>query len=203
MHKKIVPVMILGGLTWLVVSETDKAVTSATPVTQKEFNYHTDTLYVNMQDVMLNCLQGKQAQKVVEAEELKYSELAQKEQQRMMTIKNDIDTKGSLLNMDERRKLENEFATLQRDFQNKVQDWRNELQYTMQRETDAMIKDIEQASKILAENADKSVVVDAPTGRVLYLREDRNSTHDMVALLDNQYTMKLAHNKDTSKTVKA
>lgn len=196
MHKKIVPVMVFGSLVWFVISETDRAVTTPVAVTQKEFNYHTDTLYVNMQDVMVNCLQGKQAQKVVEAEEIKYTELAQKEQQRIVALDNDIKTKGSLLNVDERRKMENEFVTLQRDFQNKMQDWKNELQYTMQRETDAMIKEIEQASKILAQNSDKAVVVDAPTGRVLYLRDDRNSTNDMIALLDNQYSMKFAHNKD-------
>jgi uncharacterized membrane protein YkoI len=61
-----------------------------------------------------------------------------------------------------------------------------------------MVKDIEQAAKVLAENANKAVVVDAPTGRILYLRDDRNSTNDLVALLDNQYTMKLAQ-KDHGK----
>lgn len=203
MRKKILPVVVLSSLTWFVISEIDRAVTAPVCVTQKELNYHTDTLYVNMQEVMGNCLQGKQAQKLVETEEIKYTELAQKEQQRMMSLDNDIRTKGSLLNADERRKMETEFATLERDFKNKMQDWRNELQYTMQSETDKMIKEIEQAAKILAENNDKAVVKDVPTGRVLYLRDDRNSTNDMIALLDNQYTMKFAHSKDTPKAIKA
>jgi Skp family chaperone for outer membrane proteins len=115
-----------------------------------------------------------------------------------MQLKNELETQGSMLSADARRKVEKEFADLQRDYQNKVQDWRSELQYTMQRETDAMVKDIEQAAKVLAENANKAVVVDAPTGRILYLREDRSSTNDLVALLDNQYTMKLAQ-KDHGK----
>jgi Skp family chaperone for outer membrane proteins len=199
MYKKVLPLLALGSVGLFIFTETDKTI-AVEPISVKttEFNYYSDTLFVNMQDAMLASLQGKQAQKVVETEEMKYAELAQKDQQRLMQLKNELETQGSMLSADARRKVEKEFADLQRDYQNKVQDWRSELQYTMQRETDAMVKDIEQAAKVLAENANKAVVVDAPTGRILYLREDRSSTNDLVALLDNQYTMKLAQ-KDHGK----
>ncbi len=199
MYKKILPVLVLGGVGLFIFTETDKTVAlDPTSLKTTEFNYYSDTLFVNMQDAMLNSLQGKQAQKVVEGEEMKYAELAQKDQQKLMQLKNELETQGTMLSMDARRKVEKEFSDLQRDYQNKVQDWRSELQYTMQRETDMMVKDIEQAAKVLAENANKAVVVDAPTGRILYLRDDRNSTNDLVALLDNQYTMKFAK-KDNEK----
>lgn len=199
MYKRTLPLFVLGSVGLFICTETDKTV-SVDPTTLKttEFNYYSDTIFVNMQDAMLSSLQGKQAQKVVETEEMKYAEIAQKEQQKMMGIKNELETQGTMLSADARRKLEKEFADLQRDYQNKVQDWRGDLQYTMQRETDAMVKDIEKAAKVLAENANKAVVIDAPTGRILYLRDDRNSTNDLVALLDNQYTMKLAQ-KDNGK----
>lgn len=199
MYKKALPLLALGTVGLFIFTETDKSV-SVEPTSLKttEFNYYSDTLFVNMQDAMLSSVQGKQAQKVVENEEMKYAEIAQKEQQRIMGIKNELDTQGSMLSADARRKLEKELADSQRGYQIKVQDWREELQFTMQKETDVMVKDIEQAAKVLAENANKAVVVDAPTGRILYLRDDRNSTNDLVALLDNQYTMKLAK-KDNEK----
>jgi len=189
MLKKILPVVVCGSLALCIVSEMDKNVSMVQPVMPKKI-YGSDTMYVNMQEAMMKSMQGKQAQKVVESEEVRYADLAQKEQQRMMNIKNDLDTKGSMLNMDERRKMENEFNGLQRDYQNKIQDWRNELQYAMQRETDTMIKEIEQAAKTLAINEKKELVVDVPTGRILYINEDRDNTDDLIALLDNQYMQK-------------
>lgn len=204
MYKKTLSLLALGGIGLFVFTETEKSAVTPQPVKTTEFNYYSDMIFVNMQDAMLNSLQGKQAQDVVGKEELKYAELAQREQQKIMQVKNELDTQGTMLSADARRKIEKEFTDLQRDYQNKVQDWKYELQYTMQRETDAMVRDIEQAAKVLAENANKAVVVDAPTGRILYLRDDRNSTNDLVALLDNQYTMKLAqHDRDKQSAVVA
>lgn len=199
MYKKMLPLLAFGGVGLFICTETDKTV-ALDPASLKttEFNYYSDTLYVNMEDAMKNSLHGKQAQKIVDAEKLKYAELAQKEQQKLMQLKNELETQGTMLSMDARRKVEREFADLQRDYQNKVQDWEYELQYTMQRETEAIIKDIELAAKVLAENANKDCVKDVPTGRILYLRDNRNSTNDLVALLDNQYTMKFAK-KDNEK----
>lgn len=171
-----------------VVSEMDKNV-SVQPVSAKK-QQNSDTLYVNMQQAMMESKQGQVAQGVVEAKEKEFAQLAQQDQQRMVTVKNELDTKGSMLNPDERRKLENEFNNLQRDYQGKMQNWRDDLQYVMQRETDVMIEQIQQAAKVLADNEKKDLVVDVPTGRVLFIREDRDSTRDLVTILDNQYMQK-------------
>lgn len=163
-----------------------------------------EILYFNMQDAMMNSAQGKDAQKRVEAEERKYGELAQKEQQRMMQLKNDLDTRATMVNADERRKMEKELADLQRDFQNKMQDWKYEIQYTMQKETEILIKDIEQAASALAQQTGKAAIADTASGRIIYLREDKNSTNDIVAFLDQQYTVKLAqHDKQKQNTIMA
>lgn len=171
-----------------IVSDMDKSVAVQPVVAKKEHN--SDTLYVNMQQAMMESKQGQVAQATVEAKEKEFAQLAQQDQQRMVTLKTDLETKGSMLNADERRKLENEFNSLQRDYQGKMQGWRDDLQYIMQRETDVMIEQIQQAAKILADNAKKDLVVDVPTGRVLFIREDRDSTSDLVTILDNQYMQK-------------
>lgn len=162
-----------------------------------------EVLYIDMQQAMLQSKQGVDAQKMVEAEEKKYGELAQKEQQRMMQMKSDLDAKASMMSADARRKKEKELSDMQRDFQNKMQDWKYELQYTMQRETDAMVKEIEQAAVTLAKNTGKAAVIDAQTGRALYLRDDKNSTGLLISELDKAYTIKLAQKEKEQKAVTA
>ncbi len=200
MYKKTLRVLAVGGICCASLNQAkvEDAPKAVSQVAKKTDINAADMLMVNMQDAMLQCAQGKEAQKIVEAEEKKYAEMAQKEQQRMVSLKNDLETKASMVTADERRKMEKELNELQRGFQGKMKDWQEELQYCMHKETDAMVKEIEQAARTLAENANKAIVVDAPTGRVLYLRDDKNSTSDLVTLLDNQYSIKLAQ-KDQGK----
>ena len=128
-----------------------------------------EVLYVDMQQAMLQSKQGAEAQKLVEAEEKKYAEMAQKAQQDMIKVKTDLDQKASMMSPEARRTQEKKLGDMQRDFQNNMNDWKYELQFTMQRETDAMIKDIEVAAKELGIKAGKKPVFDAQTGRALYL----------------------------------
>ncbi len=206
MYKKILCALVVGsiglvGLTQTKIDEAPKATPQATKKTELDY---VDIIFVNMQDAMLQCAQGKDAQKVVEAEEKKYAEMAQKEQQRMMQLKNELDTKATMVTADERRRMEKELNELQRGFQGKMKDWQEELQYCMHKETDLMVKEIEEAARTLAQNLDKAAVIDAPTGRVLYLRDDQNSTPGLVTLLDQQYTIKLTQKDNhTQSTVLA
>lgn len=147
-------------------------------------------LYVDMQQAMLQSKQGAEAQKLVEAEEKKYAEMAQKAQQEMIKVKTDLDQKASMMSPDARRTQEKKLGDMQRDFQNDMNDWKYELQFTMQRETDAMIKDIEIAAKELAKKADKKAVIDAQTGRALYLADEINSTNQLISVMDEQFTAK-------------
>lgn len=202
MKKKMLFTCVLLSSVGLAFAKDDKAVTKADAKTMPAKKTELDpsnVLYVDMQQAMLQSKQGAEAQKIVEAEEKKYAELAQKEQQKMMKLKADTDAKASMMTADARRKKEKELADMQRDFQNNMQDWKYELQYTMQRETDAMVKDIEQAAISLAKNNDKAAVIDATTGRALYLRDDVNSTNQLVNVLDEQYTLKLAQQKNDKK----
>lgn len=196
--------MVLSVQADTVSATSIKTESPAAEQTKKTALDYVDILFVNMQDAMLECAQGRDAQQVVESEEKKYMELAQKEQQRIAQLNNEINTKATMVTVDERRRMEKELNDLQRDFQNKMQDWKYEVQYVMQRETDAMIKEIEQAACTLAQNANKAAVIDAPTGRILYLRDDKNSTPDLVTLLNQQYTIKVAQkDKEKQSTVLA
>ncbi len=201
MYKKRFCALVVGsiGLVGLTQTKIDEAPKAAPAQTTKktELNY-ADIIFVNMQDAMLQCAQGKEAQKIVESEERKYAEMAQKEQQHMVQLKNELDTKATIVNTDERRRMEKELNELQRGFQGKMKDWQEELQYCMHKETDIMVKEIEQAACTLAQNTDKAAVIDAPTGRVLYLRDDQNRTTDLVTLLNQEHTIKLAQ-KDADK----
>jgi Skp family chaperone for outer membrane proteins len=147
-------------------------------------------LYIDMQQAMLQSKQGAEAQRLVEAEEKKYAELAQKAQQDMIKVKTDLDQKGSALAPEARRTQEKKLNDMQRDFQNNVKDWQGELQFTMQRETDAMIKEIEIAAKELAIQTGKKAVIDAQTGRALYLQDGFNSTNDLIAVMNKQFDAK-------------
>lgn len=206
MYKKTLCALVVGsiglvGLTQTKIDEAPKTTVQATKSTKLDY---TDIIFVNMQDAMLQCAQGKEAQKIVESEERKYAEMAQKEQQRGAQLKNELDTKATMVTADERRRMEKELKELERGFQGKMKDWQEELQYCMHKETDLMVKEIEQAARTLAQNLDMAAVIDAPTGRVLYLKDDKNSTFDLVTLLDQQYTIKLTQkDKDTQSTVLA
>ena len=206
MYKKTLCALVVGsiglvGLTQTKIDEAPKTTAQATKMTKLDY---TDIIFVNMQDAMLQCAQGKEAQKIVESEERKYAEMAQKEQQRGVQLKNELDTKATIVTADERRRMEKELKELERGFQGKMKDWQEELQYCMHKETDLMVKEIEQAARTLAQNLDMAAVIDAPTGRVLYLKDDKNSTPDLVTLLDQQYTIKLTQkDKDTQSTVLA
>lgn len=161
-------------------------------------------LYVDMQDSMLKSKQGADAQKAIEAEEKKYGEMAQKAQQEMVKvqqdmvkIKNDLDQKASMMTVDAKRAEEKKFMNqqkklqdLQRGYEENTNEWKYELQFAMQKETDAIIKDIEVAAKELAIKNDKKAVIDAQTGRALYLHDDFNSTDELISLMNNQYDAK-------------
>lgn len=149
-----------------------------------------DVLYVDMQQAMLQSKQGAEAQKLVEAEEKKYADMAQKAQQDMIKVKTDLDQKASMMSPEARRTQEKKLGDMQRDFQNNVNDWKYELQFTMQRETDAMIKDIEVAAKELATKTGKKAVIDAQTGRALFLHDDLNSTNQLIGVMDAQHEAK-------------
>ena len=162
-----------------------------------------DVIYVDMQQAMLQSKQGAEAQKVVEAEEKKYAEMAQaaqqemvKTQQEMMKIKSEMEQKASMMSPEAQRAQEKKFRAqekklndLQRDYQNNMGDWQNELRFIMQRETDAIIKDIEAAAKELGEKTGKKVI-DIQTGRPLYLHENLNSTNQLMSVMDEQFTAK-------------
>lgn len=149
-----------------------------------------EVLYVDMQQAMLQSKQGAEAQKLVEAEEKKYAEMAQKAQQDMIKVKTDLDQKASMMSPEARRTQEKKLGDMQRDFQNNMNDWKYELQFTMQRETDAMIKDIEVAAKELGIKAGKKPVFDAQTGRALYLPDEMNSTDQLISVMDQQHDVK-------------
>lgn len=149
-----------------------------------------EVLYIDMQQAMLQSKQGADAQKVVEAEEQKYAQMAQKAQQDMIKVKTELDQKASTMKPELLRTQEKKLGDMQRNYQNDMQDWRNELQFAMQRETDAMIKEIEAAAKDLATKAGKKAVIDSQTGRVLYLHDDLNSTNELISVMNSQHDAK-------------
>lgn len=149
-----------------------------------------EVLYVDMQQAMLQSKQGAEAQKIVEAEEKKYAEMAQKAQQDMIKVKTELDQKASMMSPEARRTQEKKLGDMQRNFQTNMNDWREELQFTMQRETDAMIKDIELSAKELGLKNGKKPVIDAQTGRALYLPDDMNSTNQLITVMDQNYDAK-------------
>ena len=158
--------------------------------TEAKAKPESEILYVDMQQAMLQSKQGAEAQKIVEAEEKKYAEMAQKAQQEMIKVKTDLDQKASMMSPDARRTQEKKLGDMQRDFQNNMQDWKYEIEFTMQRETNVMIKDIEVAAKDLAVKTGKKAVIDAQTGRALYLHDDMNSTNELILVMNGQYDAK-------------
>lgn len=188
MYKGKKAILMFGFVIVTVVTVTElNKVDSETQITEKSHAIDdSDIIFINMQDAMIASAQGKRAQKVVETQEIKYAELAQKEQQHMMQVKGDLESQAPMLSPEARRKMEKDLADLERDYRIKLEDWKYDLQGLMQKETTTMMENIASAAEQLAQNNDKAVVIDIQTGRVVYIREDKDKTADLVTILDNR-----------------
>jgi Skp family chaperone for outer membrane proteins len=163
-----------------------------------------EELFVNMQEVMLQSKQGLEAQRKVEAEEKKYTELAQKDQQNIVEaqkdfikIKSEMEQKAPMLTPEaqriEEKKLRSQEAKvdgLRRAYDANMNEWRMDIQSVMQRETDLIINDIKDGARVLAEKTGKKKVTDIATGQTLYLHDDWNSTNDLLATVNANYDAK-------------
>lgn len=149
-----------------------------------------DTLYVNLQEAMLRSKQGDEAQKIVGAEQQRYTEQVQKAQQDMIKLKTDLDQKASMMSPEALRMQEKRIADMQRDLQILAKDAEYEIQLVMQRETDMIIKDIEESARELAEKTKKNKIIDAQSGRAIYLHPDYDDTHQLINVMNNKFDAK-------------
>ncbi len=163
-----------------------------------------EVLYVNMQDSMVKSKAGQQAQKVFEKKQEEYTQWAQDAQQNLVKKKQEIDAQAGMLSADAKRKKEKEFERWQRDAQDKDQEWKYEMQTVMQQESEKMDKIlIDAAPKVTKKVGKELPIVDATTGRVLYLPKEYDNTDMLVSVLDEEYTIKLAESKNVKKTAAA
>lgn len=182
-------------LTLAVAFQAHGAQTQTVPATKE-----TKVLFVDMQTAMQTSKQGAEAQKTVEAEEKKYGEAAQKAQQQMVQAKTELDQKASVMTPEARHKKERELNDMQRDFKNNVEDWKYEIQMTMQRETEAILKDIETAAKELGHKTGAHAIVDVQTGRALYVDPVVNGTDSLVAIMNGNFDAKQKAKTPTAAT---
>jgi Skp family chaperone for outer membrane proteins len=121
----------------------------------------------------------------------------QKIAQELKSKMDELETKKSTLSQKALENLQNEILALRGKYESTVQTSENTLKLDVQRATEALSAEAEKAGKQLAQAGNFDVVLDAASGRPIYISEKvKNNTQELVKIMDKNYETK-------SKTAKA
>lgn len=107
--------------------------------------------------------------------------------------------KASTLGVAARDNEEKKLIKMERELKLKEQELKEEFQVTFGRKTDALTKDLMVAAQKLGEQAGVDAVIDIKSGTVLWVRESKNYTTQLVQVINNQASATVVAKNSTNK----
>jgi Skp family chaperone for outer membrane proteins len=150
--------------------------------------------YVSSYDVMGGSQQGQDEGKNLEKKRQKLSEDLLADKKRIEQKAAEFSAKAQTMSEDARSKAERDLRTEEVTFKNKVQESEYELKADMQKVTERLVKDMEEAVIAVAKAEKLDAVVDAATGRVIYVADKLDITDKITKEMNKKHEIKLAAN---------
>jgi len=156
--------------------------------------------FIDSFEVMGSCKEGIRARHDLEEKREVLGKEIQREEQKITQTMSEYKGKSSMLSDSAREKEEKKLMSMEREYKNKVQDSELDLKTDMEKKTQNLARNVDKAVKEVAKEEKLDVVVDKPTGRVIYVDERLDFTVQVKGEMNKQYEIKLA--QDTRKSSK-
>ena len=108
--------------------------------------------FVNTERILRDAIPAQRAQKKIEAEFAKRDQEMQKIAEQLKRMQDELDKEGVTMSEAQRRNREREFGDLNRDFQRKQREFREDLN---QRRNEELAQVIEQANRVIRQLAEQ------------------------------------------------
>jgi Skp family chaperone for outer membrane proteins len=158
--------------------------------------------FIDSLEVMRMSKGGQEAQKELETRRDQLAKEIQSDEQKFNQAATEFKSKAPALSETARDKEEKRLVKMKRDFETKVQESEEEIKMAMQRVTERLARDVEEAVTSVAKEDGLDAVVDTMTGRVIYVANGINITGKITSKVNVKHTQ-MAQNKsaDSKKTV--
>lgn len=170
---------------------TASTTTPATATAPASKAQPTKELHVNGNDLMTGTKKAKEENNKLVEKQKKLTADVQKIANELKGKMDELETKKSTLSQSALEKLQNEILALRGKYESTVQTAENQLKLEVQRATEVLSAEAEAAGRQLAEAANVDVIVDAISGRPIYLSEKvKNNTQELMKIMDKNYDTK-------------
>lgn len=178
------PLMLLGITVSMQAAQTTvKTVTPASVKTEAK----TDVAYVNAMEAMQVSEKGIQKMTAIEKQRKELGDVIEKKETLIKQKISDYKSKESTLSTAAREKEESTLVKMRREYESLAQSSEDELKLAMQRATEDLSKEIEEAAGVVAKEGGYKVVVDVYTGRTIWADDSVIKTADLVKVMDKKH----------------
>lgn len=151
--------------------------------------------FINSFEAMRNCAEGQRIAQGIETKRAEMTKELEEDQNAIMKLANDYQTKASVLSEAARQDMEKQIRRMRTDYETKVKESQYELETMISKDTEVLAHAVEQACKPLAIANNLDVIIDEATGRTFYVRDDARHTETLVVHMDK--THKSGEKQDT------
>jgi Skp family chaperone for outer membrane proteins len=110
-------------------------------------------------------------------------------QEDITTFAQNLQQQAAALSESARDKKQQDMVKMNRDYENKLKEYDEQLKLSMQQITDRLSRDVEAAVGKYAQTASIDVVVDSISGRVVYVSERAQCTNSIINIMDNKQSV--------------
>lgn len=178
--KRTLHVLVVGSLALVPgIRAEEKNITSLA-------NKGLNIVFVDTFEVMRNCEAGKKATDAIKEEQARMTQILQEEEQLVAKAMKDFSTKNNTpaVTSEWRDAEEKRIMNMRRNLENKAQQFREELEISMQKTSERIAKEVDEA--VLALAGDYDAIVDKMTGRVICAKNERDITDKVMKKIDSK-----------------
>lgn len=168
------------------IAITTIAANTQSTIPHKAITSEMNLAIINSQELVMLSTMGQEIRtKATSMEEKFHTELSKDEYELKKTI-DDYKEKAPLMSQAARVSEENKIKELEDRYKNKARRMQEELNAFLQEEMTKLSLIIESEIPSFAEKSRFDVIFDAATGRIVYCKEELNTTSDLVAIVNNK-----------------
>lgn len=146
---------------------------------------------VDANDIMSKTKKAKEENDKLSKKQKELTTDVQNIAQQLKGKMDELETKKSTLSQKAMENLQNEILALRGKYESTVQTSENQLKLAVQRATESLSAEAEVAGKELARIGNFDVILDAASGRPIYISEKvKNNTNELVKIMDKNYDTK-------------
>lgn len=176
-----------------ICAETAKTTTTPTPnaAPKATSSQPCQICVVDANDIMTKTKKAQEENKKLGDQQKKLTADVQKVATELKSKMDELETKKTTLSQKALENLQNEILALRGKYESTVQTSENQLKLAVQRATESLSVEAEAAGKQLAVAGNFDVILDAASGRPIYISEKvKNNTQELVKIMDKNYDTK-------------